>query len=113
MLFAVIVIVILIFLLFLISCNYCAYVNVREDKRKAAMGMYRTRTPEDSLKRDAWLGGIGGLVALYIFDHKTATKLDFMESYRRNTCNGLVVQALIIIVLLIVLLLCYFFFHDI
>ena len=77
--------------------------NVREDKAKAVDREWRT--PEDSLKRDAWLGGIGGLVALYICKHKTATKkLDFMQSYKRNTCIGLVVQAICIIVLLIVLL---------
>ena len=82
---------------FLASCNYCAYVNVREDKRKAIMGKHRT--PENSLKSDAWLGGIGGLMALKKFNHKTR-KLDFMESYRRRTYIGLVVQALVIIVLL-------------
>ena len=91
---------ILVFLLFLAWCNYCAYVNVREDKRKAAMGMYRT--PENSLKGDAWLGGIGGLMALKKFNHK-ARKLDFMESYRKRTCIGLVVslQALIIVVIVL------------
>ena len=85
------------FLLFLASQNYCAYANVREDKRKATMGMYRT--PENSLKSDAWLGGFCGLRALKSFNHKTR-KLDFMESYRRRTRIGLVVQALVVLVLL-------------
>ena len=62
------------------------------------MGMYRT--PENSLKGDAWLGGIGGLMALKKFNHK-ARKLDFMESYRIRTYIGLVVQALIIVVIVL------------
>ena len=79
---------------FLICFNIRAFSNVLDDKRKAERRV--SRTPERDLLWDAWLGGIGGLLALHIFHHKTAEeKRDFMETYIGRTILGLLVQAAI------------------
>lgn len=78
-------------LLVLVICwiaywNVTAWQNVRDDKEKAEKRIYRT--PEKDLLKDAWLGGIGGYLALLYFHHKTRTaKEDFKNEYcRRTTC---------------------------
>ena len=76
----------------LVCFNIRAFSNVVDDKRRAEWGV--RRTPERDLQWDAWLGGIGGLLALHIFHHKTTEeKRDFMEEYTRRTLLGLLVQA--------------------
>ena len=83
---------------FLICFNIRAFSNVLDDKRKAVKR--DSRTPERDLLWDAWLGGIGGLLALHIFHHKTAEeKRDFMEEYSRRTLRSLLVQAAIFAVI--------------
>ena len=57
---------------------------MRDDKEKAERHDYRT--PEQELLCDAWLGGIGGYLALLYFHHKTHRKKeDFKDKYWHRT----------------------------
>ena len=87
----------------LVCCNVCAFRQVVDDKRKAERGENRNRTPERDLLCKAWLGGIGGLLALYLWCHKVAEpKRDFMNEYIRSTILGLAVQMVIFALLLLI-----------
>ena len=68
---------------------------MRNDKWKACCGLYRTS--EDDLKFWAWLGGIGGLLAMCCYRHKISVRKDcFMKDYVRNTAMGVIIQLAVV-----------------
>ena len=82
-----------------IYCNARAWINIRKDKEKAEAGEYRI--PEDELLSDAFCGGIGGLLAMERFHHKTAyKKRDFRKKYQHRCLYGSVLQLIVIVVLI-------------
>ena len=79
--------------------NCRAWRNIREDKKKAVKK--RFRESEDTLLVDAFLGGIGGLLAMERFRHKTAPdKSDFKSEYQYRCLCGTILQLIVIAVLI-------------
>ena len=81
--------------------NCRAWRNIREDKKKATEKRFWERTPENTLLDDAFLGGIGGLLAMEWFHHKTAPdKSDFRRKYQYRCLCGSILQLIVIAVLI-------------
>ena len=90
------------FLLIVLFFNCVAWLSVRNDKRKARLGQYRTS--EDDLLFWAWLGGIGGLLAMCCCRHKISARKDsFMKDYVHNTTMGVIIQLAVVGIIFIIL----------
>ena len=87
-------------LIVLFFCSNCvAWLIVRNDKRKACLRQYRTS--EDDLLFWAWLGGIGGLLAMCCYRHKISARKDsFMKDYVHNTARGVIIQLAVVGIIL-------------
>lgn len=96
-----VLVLVVVFICWVIYWNDIAWQKVRDDKKKAERGLYRI--PEEELLNDAWLGGIGGLLALFFCKHKTrTTKQKFMKEYRRRATLcfiGHIIAAIVIFLL--------------
>ena len=73
------------FLKFLIDANQRAWSNICKDKALAPKKKV-TRIPEAELLRNAWFGGLWGLLAMVVKRHKVR-KLGFVTGYMcRSVC---------------------------
>ena len=65
---------------------------MKEDKRRSRATSNLYRISENELHSNAWLGGIGGFIALLYYQHKTSKETDFLKTYLYRGISGLIGQ---------------------